>query len=178
MLLKPKSHTSRGHGSKLSQRKQRIYDFLRENPVGVLSTVDPNGNPHGMVIYFDIDEQLAVSFLTRSETYKYDNLKHNNHIMLTVCQLQSQTTAQIIGTAHEIKDHNVISDITNKILAITLKTSRANLPPTAKLQAGPYAAFRIEPVQIRMAVYADADPGSYNELFESVESFDIGEATS
>ena len=168
--------TARHHQSatQLSDRQQRIYGFLSTHPVGVLSSVSPDGDPHGAVVHFVIDKQFTVSFLTKDDTRKYDNLKHFNHIMLTVFDASAQTTAQITGTATEIQDRSAVPHLVWAILEASLDSSvGTGLPPIAKLQAGSYAAFSIQPAQIRMAVYSRPDPGDYTELYETLESFDL-----
>lgn len=45
-----------------------------------------------------------------------------------------------------------------------MQTSEAGIPPITKLSAGDLTAFRLQPVQIRMAVYERPDPGRYDEL--------------
>lgn len=157
----------------LSDRRQRIYDFLHANPIGVLSTVSPDGEPHGVVVYFAVNEQFSLSFLTRSETRKFDNLAHNNHVMLTVCEPQSQAVVQVTGRAYEVTNSRVKDRIAGKILAIGRRVSGNGMPPISKLEAGEFVAFRIIPVQIRMAIYARPDSGEYQDLFESIESFDL-----
>lgn len=161
-------------GQKFSDRNQRIYDFLYQHPVGVLSTVTPNGDPNGVVIYFVIDENFNVSFLTRSGTRKYDNLKHYPHTMLTVFEPKSQTTVQVTGKAKELTAAYDINRIAGLTHAASLKTSGPDLLPITKLEEeGAYVAFEIEPTQIRMAVYSRPDPGDYDSIFESIESFDF-----
>jgi len=161
-----------------SDRKQRIYDFLKTHPVGVLSTVSPDGNPHGVVIYYTIDKEFMVSFLTKAGTRKYDNLIRNDHVMLTVFEPQTQTTSQITGKATEIIDNYEVNEVARAILAASMKTSDAGIPPISKLEAGSYVGIKIVPVQIRMAVYARPDPGTYSEMFESIESFTLHEEQS
>lgn len=158
-----------------SDRKQRILAFLRENPTGVLSTVTPDGNPHGVVIYFRVNTDFTVSFLTKTGTRKYDNILHDNHVMLTVFEPHSQATAQVIGVAQKLADSYEINELAATILTISMETSEAGTPPISKLVSGDYAAFRIEPLQIRMAVYDRPDSGEYGQLFESVESFELND---
>ena len=158
-----------------SDRKRRIYDFLHSNPIGVLSSITSNGDPHGSVIYFRIDQDFTVSFLTKVETRKYDNLKHHEHVTLTVFEPQTQTTAQVMGTAQEIVDSYEINAIAGTILATSLKTSDAGMPPISKLEAGKYVAFRITPINIRIAVYSRPDRGENSDIFESIESFELHE---
>lgn len=170
-MLHTTDHNLRKAASQFSDKKQRIYDFLFSTSVGVLSSVDPDGDPHGAVIYYTINRDFVISFLTKSQTKKYDNLVHNNHVMLTVFDPLSQTTVQVTGTATEEKNGFVMNQIAGRVLGTSLRTSDAGLPPLDKLVAGSYVAFKIAPVQVRMAVYARPDPGEYSELFETVESF-------
>jgi hypothetical protein len=156
---------------KFSDRQQRMFDFLFTTSIGVLSSTDPGGDPHGAVIYYTINKQFEVAFLTKSGTKKYDNLIHNNHVMLTVYEPLTQTTVQVTGVAREVKNGFDMNEIAARVLDTSLKTSDAGMPPLSKLEAGSYVAFRIEPMQVRMAVYARPDPGDYTDLFETVESF-------
>jgi uncharacterized protein YhbP (UPF0306 family) len=161
-------------GSKtLSERQRRIYHFLGDNHVGVLATIDPNNEPHGAVIYHIIDKDFNVSFLTKTGTKKYDNLVRNNHVVLVVYEPASQTVAQVIGKAVEITDGYSINAVAAAVFTSSLRASDGSSPPVAKLQAGEYAAFRIEPDQIRMAAYAHPDSGDYDRLFDSIESFEL-----
>lgn len=156
----------------LSQRERRIYDFLKANPAGVLSTVDPDGDPHGTVIYFDVNRSFCVYFLTKTDTRKYDDIKRYNHVMLTVFEPKYQSVAQVTGIATEITDSTEINRIAGAAQSASLKTSRSGLPPISKLPAGEYSAFAIKPVQIRMAVYFKPGLNHPSGIFESIESFD------
>lgn len=157
----------------LTDRQWRILNFLELNPIGVISSVTPDGNPHGAVIYFSVDNQFNVFFLTKSGTRKHDNLRHNNHVMLTVFEPITQTTAQITGVATELTDPAAIAAVAGEVFEVSLKTSSAGPPPISKLQAGSYVAYMVEPAQIRMATYANPDRGNYTDLFESIESFEL-----
>jgi flavin reductase (DIM6/NTAB) family NADH-FMN oxidoreductase RutF len=156
-----------------SDKKQRMLDFLTANPVAVLSTVTPDGDPHGAVIYFSVDRQFVVSIMTKSETRKYDNLVHHNHAMLTVLDAETQTTVQLTGVATEVTDPDFVNSTLEMDMLASMKTSYSMMPPIEKLEAGEYVAFKIRPVQVRMAVYARPDPGEYTELFETVEGSEL-----
>ncbi|MEO7363982.1 MAG: pyridoxamine 5'-phosphate oxidase family protein, partial [Candidatus Saccharimonadales bacterium] len=154
-----------------------IYDFLFESSIGVLSSTDPNGDPHGAVIYFTITKDFEVAILTKSGTRKYDNLMRNSHVMLTVFDSKTQSTAQLTGIAHEVKNGFDMNAIAARIQGTSLKTSETGLAPLSKLEAGSFVAFRIEPVQVRMAVYASSGAGNHAQLFETVETFDRNKFT-
>jgi general stress protein 26 len=168
------SKSSTKHDAKsYSVTKQRMLDFLMSTPVGVLSTVTPDGDPHGAVIYFSIDDQFVVTMLTKGDTRKYDNLVHNNHAMLTVFDVETQTTTQLTGVASEITDPDFVNSALEMDMIASMNTSYSRMPAIEKLEAGKYVAFKIKPVQVRMAVYARPDPGEYTELFETVEGSEL-----
>jgi general stress protein 26 len=156
-----------------SDTKQRMLDFLISTPYGVLSTITPDNNPHGAVIYFSIDNKFVVSILTKAETRKYDNLVHNNHAMLTAFDPETQTTVQLTGVASEVTDPEFVNNALEKSMLASMNTSYSRMPAIEKLEAGKYVAFVIQPVQVRMAVYARPDPGEYTELFETVEGSEL-----
>jgi hypothetical protein len=163
------------HTSSLSDRQRRIYNFLKEQRIGVLSTVTPDNNPHGVVVYYTVEQDFTIGIVTKRGTRKYENLLHNNHAMLTVFDAYSQATLQITGIAVERGSQDDIIRISGAALGGVMRTSRASLPPIIKLQAGQFTTIQIEPVSIRMATYANPQSGDYDALFESIESFDFKE---
>lgn len=159
--------------SDLSDRQRRIFDFLYAHPVGVLSSVTPDNDPHGVVVYFAVDKQFGISLLTRADTHKHDNLVHNTHVMLTVFDMASQATVQLMGVAQEVTGSDGVKDIATAIYEASRRLGHVGLLPISKLQAGAYVGFVIRPAQVRMAVYGVANGGDYTELFESVESYEL-----
>lgn len=150
------------------ESNQRILSFLQGHAIGVLSTVTPDGDPHGAVIYYSIDNDFTVRFTTKRKTRKFDNMTFRNHAMLVVYEAKSQTTVQIMGVTQEITDEAEAHAAFRKMLESSMETSEAGLPPISKLYAGTYAALRLKPLQIRMAIFARPDPGGY-DMYESIE---------
>lgn len=146
----------------------RIYDFLTSQPVGVLATVDPNSNPHAAAVYFFVDDDFTITFATKQNTKKNDNLKHRNHVMLIAFDTESQTTAQITGVAEDISETSTGQETFTKMLVAAEATSESGVPPISKLIAGQYTAWRIRPKQIRMAIFARPDPGGY-DIYETID---------
>ncbi len=158
----------------LSSRFKRFYSFMLANPVGVLSTITPDEEPHGVVIYYVPDEKLNIYFITREGTRKCDNIRHNNIVSLTAFNSMNQSSIQAIGHCMQIGNKTELNNLAGEILNISNTTSLQKLPPLTKLSAGPYIGFKIVPDQIRMAVYSPPENRYQNhELFESIESFDL-----
>lgn len=134
--------------------------------------VDPDGEPHAVVVYYSLGKDFVISFLTRNGTKKYDDLMHNDHVMLVVFEPPKQKVAQVIGKAVQVKDSYKVNEVAADILRASLD-SESGMPPIIKLDAGEYTAFRIRPDQIRMASFASPESGDYDNVFESIESFNL-----
>jgi len=159
---------------KLSERSRRIYDFIDANHTGVLASVDPNGNPHAAVIYHVISKKdFSVCFLTKTGTKKFDNLIRDDHVVLVVFDPVSQTVAHVTGKAEQLTVTDDIDEVATEIFRATTKAGQSGIAPIQKLNAGDYAAFKIQPAQIRMASFSSPGTGDYSQLFESVESFEL-----
>ncbi len=151
-----------------SERNQRIYDFLKSQPVGVLATVDPDNNPHAAVVYFSVDEKFNILFMTKRDTKKRDNLLHNNHAMLVAYEPIKQATVQVTGTVEEVQDNEEAQWAFSGMLSSSARTSEAVVPPLSKLYAGHYVAYKLKPVQIRMAMFIRPGPGGY-DMYETID---------
>lgn len=151
-----------------SEKNRRIFDFLSKHGVGVLTSVDPNNNPHATTVYFSTDKHFGIFFITKKGTKKYDNLTRNGHAMLVCYDQASQTTAQISGSVAEINDEEMFNNVYGRMVKISEATSEAGLPPISKLSLGEYVLMGITPSQIRMAVFARPDPGGY-DMYETID---------
>ena len=156
-----------------STRQRRIYDFLTAHHTGVLSTVTSEHRPHGTVIYYGVDGQFVTYFLTKSQTKKHENITFSPCVMLTIYDLRTHSVAQISGVAEEVSSELELNGIAEDIWSLSESAAEGDSMPIAKLDAGTYTAYKIKPVQIRLATYARSKKGGYKDLFESIESFDL-----
>jgi pyridoxine/pyridoxamine 5'-phosphate oxidase len=165
-----KVFTKRNAAATTEGSYDRAYDFLRSRPTGVLSTVDPNGEPHGAVIYYGISRaDLALTFLTKKDTKKSDNLAHKNHAMLTVFDEKLQTVVQVTGRVTQVTDDAEISLIFRNALRASLHTGWSAVPPVSKLPGNAFIAYRLQPVQIRISAYGHTDVRGQGPRFEVID---------
>ncbi len=151
----------------IKQSQQEAHTFLKNHKVGVLATVDPNGEPHAAAIYYFVDAGFTISFITKTHTKKADNLLHNNHAVLVVYEPTSQTTVQITGTVDTVTELLEVNDIFRQVLNASLDTSKTSMPPIAKINEGDYIGFRLTPKQVRMAAFRHAESGDHTDLFKT-----------
>lgn len=151
--------------------RRRLWKFLREHKVGVLATVDADGDPHAATLYYTTDKPFTLWFVTKTGTKKHDNVSHNDRAMFVVYDAVSQTSVQITGLVAKVKDASRSRQVFADILAISAETSNSKVPPISKLLAGDYITYELEPKQIRMASFADtkAKAHSYKEMFQTFD---------
>lgn len=144
----------------------RILRFLEERACCVLATVDPDGNPDASVVYYGIEPDFGLTFLTKRDTKKSGNLHFNNRIVAVIYDEALQATVQVKGVAEEVTEAEKAHDIFRNTLRKSLHAAAAGIPPIAKLSAGTYVAYRIKPTQVAMAVYSRPGIGGYRQTFE------------
>jgi general stress protein 26 len=149
----------------LHHKRDDATAFLKTHSVGVLATVDPEGNPHAAAIYYAVDNHQNVSFLTKVGTKKADNLRHHNHAVLVVYDAKTQTTVQVTGTTAEIADQLELNRLFEHVISASQHTSGAKVMPLTKLNAGDYVGYKLTPVQVRTAVFTHSSSGGYEDIF-------------
>ncbi|HSW81430.1 MAG TPA: pyridoxamine 5'-phosphate oxidase family protein [Candidatus Saccharimonas sp.] len=147
---------------------KKIVEYINENPLATLGTINDDGTPHGAVVYVCPDDDTdtkMVYFLTKIGTHKYENLLERKKVSLTIVNPKENSTVQASGDAAPINDSHVIDMVMKKITR-----AHANavewLPPIAKLRAGAYTIVGVTVRQARLARFknkAIGDPRIFTE---------------
>lgn len=80
-----------------------------------------DGKPWGAAIYYVADEDLNFYFVTRAETFKYQNLNANPVAALTIADETDQATVQVSGTISELPAEDYMDIVFTKLAAIRPK---------------------------------------------------------
>ncbi|MDB5182633.1 MAG: Rv1155 class probable F420-dependent [Candidatus Saccharibacteria bacterium] len=135
----------------------KIFDFLDSHPVGVLATVDETGAPDASTIFFSCTKDLRITFTTKRDTRKHENISRHSKVILVAYDAESQTAVQVRGRAHEETDEAVAQAIYHGTLRAARQTGEDNVPPIAKIAAGPYVAYFINIETVSLAEYGWGD---------------------
>ena len=152
----------------LSNKSQDIKKFLNTNTIGVLATADSSGQPHAATIYFTVDDELNLYFMTKEKTRKHRNIIANPKVSVAVFEPSTQTTVQIQGTATQVTDIKITNDTFNSIVKAATATSESAVPPVSRLVAGGYTCYCLKPQTVRMAVYTRPNHDVLQDLFDVV----------
>lgn len=80
------------------EQKALIKNFLHQHQLGVISTVDPNGNPESAVVGFGETPELQLTFGTSINSRKVENMITNPNVAFVV-GWDENITVQYEGTA-------------------------------------------------------------------------------
>jgi uncharacterized pyridoxamine 5'-phosphate oxidase family protein len=136
-----------------NQQHADVHTFLQTHPMGILSTVDVEGNPWGAAIYFIADDDFNFYFVTRSETYKFQNLERNPHVALTVADSKSQITVQAAGVVSTMPVDKYIDIFFDKFTKLRPAGDHLWAPPIEKIQQGSYMPLVLTPERMQYADY-------------------------
>jgi len=150
----------------VSENHPKIQSFLETHNVGILATASKQGAPHAATMYFVVDPNFHIYFITRQETTKHRNLVENPQVALAVFDAGSQTTVQATGEVEEITDATVQGNVYNRVLGITKATSGEHQPPLTKIDSGKYVTYRLKLHSLRMAEFIKAEYPPVDHIFE------------
>lgn len=136
--------------------------------MGVLSTVDSDGTPWGSAIYYVADEDLNFYFVTRAETFKYQNLDKTPLAALTVADNESQTTVQVSGKVTRVAAKDYMDIVFDELANIKPKDDNNWVPPLSKIHKGDYIPLCLSPTRLQFADYKGAETDIHADHIEKI----------
>lgn len=140
-------------GTSPVQLSQRAKIFLSTHELGVLSTIDAKGIPHGSTVYYASDSNAYLYIVTKYKTYKSTNIGKNANVAFTIYDLSSMQTLQLSGVAHIEQDPKIKERVFHDILRPRFDGQRAEMPPIMYLPAGDYVVICIMPTVYKFSDY-------------------------
>lgn len=130
-------------------------EFLRSHDVAVLSTINEDDEIDAATIYYIVDRDNRIYFITKSSTAKAHNLYVHGYVALTIFDEEKMSTAQIKGICDfedspEIKNY-VYSQITKPRQYGGVQMS----VPVTKIKEGSYEVFCITMTECKYRDYRD-----------------------
>lgn len=136
--------------------------------MGVLSTVTEDNKPWGSAIYFTIDEDLNVFFVTRQETFKYQNLDKSPVAALTIADEENQTTVQLMGHISKVPVKDYMDIVFTRLAEIQPKDDINWAPPLEKVHKGDYIALQLTPSKLQYADFKKHTTDIDHEYIEKI----------
>ncbi len=139
--------------------RQDALSFLKRHTTAVLATISPAGEPHASMIFYVADNNFNIHFLTRVDTRKFEAIKLNPHVAITVATADIPQTLQIEGVARSIALDDTVTSMKPQIFEVLNSNHWFHAPITKQDPTMPHE-IRIEPTWIRWSDYAFEQEGN------------------
>ncbi|MBN2509038.1 MAG: pyridoxamine 5'-phosphate oxidase family protein [Spirochaetales bacterium] len=93
--------------------KEEIHDFIRQNPMLQLATVNDEGHPRTRTVMLHGIENGSVLFHTGNFKTLYNELKADGRIEFSTYNAESFTEVRVSGIAEEIDDDQLRETVIN-----------------------------------------------------------------
>lgn len=134
-----------------SEHKEKVQNFLKNNPFVVIGTSE-NNVPYTATVFFVMNNDLDGFFVTKSDTQKYRHLKGNPNISIATSDLDEQITLQIQGVAKEIQFSKEL-ELGLLHLFENNEIARKWSIPVFKFQDGDFSIFQVHANKIRFGMF-------------------------
>ena len=84
--------------------KTKFLEFVKSKHTAVIASVSYTGKPAAATIYFSMDEQLNIYFMTKKFARKFENLQNDHNVALVIGMDNEPATVQIEGIASQITE--------------------------------------------------------------------------
>lgn len=141
----------------IQEHKQHIFNFLKQQKSGVLSTVRQNGYPDAAFIYYFLDEDRTIYFITRRASRKTLNIDHQSNVVLTVAHELTKEVAQVRGIAEILPtDHQHLTERLLQLAKLVQGEEEVEtvLPLLKHTEEGSVVVVRIQPTELRWRRYS------------------------
>jgi hypothetical protein len=151
-----------------SSEYKKVYAFLKEHPMGVLSTASGPGTVWGAALYYLADKDLNIYFVTRTGTFKYQNIEALPFASLTVADSESQITVQLSGKVEQMPINKYMDVFFDKFAAIRPDGDYEWAPPIDKIHEGNYMPLQLTPSFLQYADYGERRIEVHGDYIEKV----------
>ncbi len=130
-------------------RKKRLLSFLQNHSVAVMASLNADRVPEVVAIYFYVDTDFALYFVTKLKTRKIKNIMRNSSVTLLIYDVSDMTSSEIRGKAEIVNDTVDFAQIIEKFENVfKLQKTLNGLPPISQIEAGDYVACKVIPHHI------------------------------
>lgn len=149
--------------------KSELAEALKKQQIGVLSTLGVDNKVHGSTMFFINDSDLNFYLLTKANTRKFENVKANNKVALTIIFTDEQKTVQVEGAIDEVREGTdmyrmVIFDLSEKN---AVQGGISWPPPLAKIPESELVIYQLVPDWLRYEDYTNQDNEVVHQIIPS-----------
>ena len=149
----------------------KAYEFLHSHRAATLATITTNKTPDAATVFYIVDNDLFIYFMTRVESRKFRNIEKHQEISMVITDENTMETIQLTGVAERIEDLKEESGALTKLW--TADYGNPNWPgPAAKLFESGHsvqlAVLKVMPLEMTYASFEKRENGNIKSFFEKI----------
>ena len=129
-----------------------ITTFVKSQSRAVIATSDLSNQPSTSVIFYVLDKNDELHFITKSQTKKSENLKDNNKAALTIVDTDKPIAVNLTGVVVEITDQTTRDSVMQEVFKLSYSELH-DYAPIIKLHKGSFSVMKFIPKQAKMTDY-------------------------
>ena len=145
---------------------------MQANRAAALATVSKDGIPHVAIVYCATYEDLSAYFMTRVESRKFTNLRHQPKVALAFTDEPRLQTVQLTGVSERVEDFKQEHAIWHELIRLRIPSiSRKPVPAIQIFEAGgtnELAIIKVTPTELTFASFDIQPDGRYKTFFEKI----------
>jgi uncharacterized pyridoxamine 5'-phosphate oxidase family protein len=126
-----------------------INEFIKSHSKAVIATVDVSGQPSTSSIFYVMDKNNELHFITKSQTKKFENLKINSKSAITITDKDKPIAVNAVGLVVEITDQAMRDEIMQEVFKLSYSELH-DFAPIIKLHKGSFAVLKFIPKEAKM----------------------------
>ena len=131
-----------------------LNQFLKENPVGVISTLGPRG-VEAASVYYLVDTDGTIYFNSRRDTRKLKNILENPDVAFVAFQGSPAMTLQAKGKAEIVKDIGTIVETYTALLKRVFSSGK--IPPILNIGMSEVELVKVTPSWMRFGNFSEKE---------------------
>ena len=136
-----------------------------------MATVATEEKPDAATVFYVVDEDLTIYFMTRVESRKFLNLEKQPMVSMVITDEKTMETIQLTGTAERIQNLNDESGALTKLWTVDYRNPNWPGPAVKLYESGhsvQLAVVKVVPQEMTYALFERQDKGKYRPFFEKV----------
>ena len=147
------------------------HKFLSAHRAATLATVNAKKKPDAATVFYIVDKDLTIYFMTRIESRKFHNLKKQSIVSMVITDEETMETIQLTGAAERIENLKEEGGALTKLWTADYKNPTWPGPAVKLFESGhsvQLAVVKVVPHEMTYAIFEKQDKGKYGSFFEKV----------
>jgi general stress protein 26 len=151
--------------------RSTAHKFLNAHRAATLATVNPKKQPDAASVFYIVDEELTIYFMTRVESRKFHNIEKQTIVSMVITDEDTMETIQLTGAAERVENLEEENEALTKLWTADYRNPNWPGPAVKLFESGhstQIAVVKVVPREMTYAVFKKRDKGKYGSFFEEV----------